>query len=35
MTCELETGTAWSLKNIFRAFWQFTCRDTADYFFSY
>jgi len=35
MTSELKTGTAWSLKNMFRAFWQFTCRDTAEYFFSY
>lgn len=35
MTCELKTGTAWSLKNIFRAFWRFTCPDSADYFFTY
>lgn len=35
MTCELKTGVAWSLKNMFRAFWQFTCRDSADYFFTF
>nr|WP_225739389.1 ISL3 family transposase [Chlorobium phaeovibrioides] len=35
MTCELQTGTAWSLKNMFRAFWVLTSRDAAEYFFQY
>ena len=35
MTCELQTGTAWSLKNMFRAFWVLTNRDAAEYFFQY
>jgi len=35
MTCELQTGTAWSLKNMFRAFWVLTSRDSAEYFFQY
>jgi len=35
MVCELKTGIAWSLKNMFGVFWQFTCRDTASYFFNY
>ena len=35
MTCELQTGTAWSLKNMFRAFWVLTTRDAAEYFFQY
>ena len=35
MTFELKTGVAWSLKNMFRTFWQFTCRDSADYFFMF
>jgi len=29
MACELKTGIAWSLKNMFRAFWQFTNHDSA------
>jgi len=33
--CKLKTGTVWSLKNICRAFWRFTCPDSADYFFTY
>jgi len=35
IACELKTGIAWSLKNMFRVFWRFTCRDTASYFFNY
>jgi transposase len=35
MTCELKTGVAWSLKNMFRTFWKFTCQDNADYFFTF
>jgi len=35
MTCELQTGTAWSLKNMFRAFWVLTSKDAAEYFFQY
>ncbi|KAA6230499.1 ISL3 family transposase (plasmid) [Chlorobium phaeovibrioides] len=35
MTCELQTGIAWSLKNMFRAFWVLTTRDAAEYFFQY
>lgn len=34
MECELKTGRAWSLKNLFRMFWQLTNRDSADYFFN-
>lgn len=29
---ELNTGTAWSLKNMFRVFWRLVSRDSADYF---
>jgi transposase len=32
MACELKTGMAWSLKNMFRIFWQLTNRDSADFF---
>jgi len=35
MACELKTGIAWSLKNMFRMFWQFTKHDSAEYFFNY
>ena len=35
MACELKTGIAWSLKNMFRVFWQFTHRDSAEFFFNY
>lgn len=35
MACELKTGVAWSLKNMFRVFWQFTNRDSAEFFFNY
>ena len=35
MACELKTGIAWSLKNMFRVFWQFTNRDSAEVFFDY
>jgi transposase len=35
MACELKTGTAWLLKNMFRMFWQLTKRDSADYYFNY
>lgn len=35
LACELKTGTAWSLKNLFRAFWKLTDRDSADYFFGF
>ncbi len=35
LACELKTGAAWSLKNMFRAFWELTNRDSADYFFSF
>jgi len=35
MACELKTGQAWGLKNMFRVFWRFTCRDTASYFFNF
>ena len=35
MACELKTGIAWSLKNMFRVFWQFTNHDSAEFFFNY
>jgi len=35
MACELKTGVAWSLKNMFRVFWQLTNRDSAEFFFNY
>ena len=35
MACELKTGIAWSLKNIFRVFWRFTNHDSAEFFFNY
>jgi len=35
LACELKTGRAWSLKNMFRAFWSLTNRDSAIYFFNY
>ncbi len=35
MAFELKTGIAWSLKNMFRVFWQFTNHDSAEVFFNY
>jgi transposase len=35
MACELKTGRAWALKNMFREFWRLGCRDSASFFFDY
>ena len=35
MTCELNTGVAWALKNIFREFWQSQTELRAEVFFEY
>ena len=34
MACELKTGIAWSLKNMFRVFWLFTNCESAEIFFN-
>ena len=35
MACELKTGRAWAIKNMFREFWRLGCRDSASFFFDY
>jgi transposase len=35
MSCELKTGSAWSMKNMFREFWRLGCPDSAGFFFDY
>jgi transposase len=35
MVCELKTGRAFSMKNMFREFWRLGCRDRASFFFNY
>ena len=35
MTCELHTGVAWALKNIFREFWKSPTELRAEVFFDY
>ncbi|AOS82892.1 ISL3 family transposase [Chlorobaculum limnaeum] len=35
MACELKTGKAWSMKNMFREFWRLGCRESASFFFDY